>query len=52
MAITNKEILDEIEKLKKKIPTANGDFILLKKTVGDLEIDFLPHVMLLIFEFL
>ena len=38
MAITNKEILDEIEKLKKKIPTANGDFILLKKTVGDLEI--------------
>ena len=38
MAITNKEILDEIEKLKKKIPTANGDFILLKKTVGDLEV--------------
>ena len=38
MAITNKEILEEIEKLKKKIPTANGDFILLKKTVGDLEI--------------
>ena len=37
MAITNKEILEEIEKLKKKIPTANGDFILLKKTVGDLE---------------
>ena len=31
MAITNKEILDEIEKLKKKIPTANGDFILMKK---------------------
>ena len=38
MSITNKEILDEIEKLKKKIPTANGDFILMKKTVGDLEI--------------
>ena len=38
MAITNKEILEEIEKLKKKIPTANGDFILLKKTVGDLEV--------------
>ena len=38
MAITNKEILEEIERLKKKIPTANGDFILLKKTVGDLEI--------------
>ena len=37
MAITNKEILDEIEKLKKKIPTANGDFILLKKSVLDLE---------------
>ena len=36
MAITNKEILDEIEKLKKKIPTANGDFILLKKSVTDL----------------
>ena len=38
MAITNKEILEEIERLKKKIPTANGDFILLKKTVGGLEI--------------
>ena len=37
MAITNKEILEEIEKLKKKIPTANGDFILLKKSVFDLE---------------
>ena len=37
MSITNREILEEIEKLKKKIPTANGDFILLKKTVGDLE---------------
>ena len=36
MAITNKEILDDIEKLKKKIPTANGDFILLKKSVTDL----------------
>ena len=36
MAITNKEILDEIEKLKKKIPTANGDFILMKKSVEDL----------------
>ena len=36
MAITNKEILEEIEKLKKKIPTANGDFILLKKSVMDL----------------
>ena len=38
MAITNKEILEEVEKLKKMIPTANGDFILLKKTVGDLEL--------------
>ena len=38
MAITNKEILEEVEKLKKLIPTANGDFILLKKTVGDLEV--------------
>ena len=38
MAITNKEILEEVEKLKKMIPTANGDFILLKKTVGDLEV--------------
>ena len=38
MAITNKEILYEIDNLKKKIPTANGDFILLKKTVGDLEL--------------
>ena len=38
MSITNREILEEIEKLKKKIPTENGDFILLKKTVGDLEI--------------
>jgi len=37
MAITNKEILEEVEKLKKKIPTANGDFILLKKSVFDLE---------------
>ena len=36
MAITNKEILDEIEVLKKKIPTANGDFILMKKSVEDL----------------
>ena len=36
MAITNKEILEEIERLKKKIPTANGDFILMKKSVEDL----------------
>ena len=36
MSITNREILEEIEKLKKKIPTANGDFILLKKSVMDL----------------
>ena len=36
MAITNKEILEEVEKLKKMIPTANGDFILMKKTVEDL----------------
>ena len=36
MAITNKEILEEIEKLKKKIPTANGEFILMKKSVEDL----------------
>ena len=36
MAITNKEILEEIEKLKKKIPSANGEFILLKKSVEDL----------------
>ena len=37
MSITNREILEEIEKLKKKIPTVNGDFILLKKSVFDLE---------------
>ena len=36
MAITNKEILEEIENLKKKIPTANGEFILMKKSVEDL----------------
>ena len=36
MAITNKEILDEIENLKRKIPTANGEFILMKKSVEDL----------------
>ena len=36
MAITNKEILEEIEKLKRKIPTANGEFILMKKSVEDL----------------
>ena len=34
MAITNKEILDEIEFLKKKMP--NGEFALLKKSVEDL----------------
>ena len=34
MAITNKEILDEIEILKKKLP--NGEFALLKKSVEDL----------------
>ena len=34
MAITNKEILDEIEFLKKKLP--NGEFALLKKSVEDL----------------
>ena len=36
MAITNKEILDEIEILKKKLP--NGEFALLKKSVEDLNI--------------
>ena len=36
MAITNKEILEEIENLKRKIPTANGEFILMKKSVEDL----------------
>ena len=36
MAITNKEKLEEIEKLKRKIPTANGEFILMKKSVEDL----------------
>ena len=34
MAITNKEILEEIEFLKKKMP--NGEFALLKKSVEDL----------------
>ena len=34
MAITNKEILEEIEKLKKQLP--NGEFALLKKSVEDL----------------
>jgi len=34
MAITNREILDEIEILKKKLP--NGEFALLKKSVEDL----------------
>ena len=34
MAITNKEILEEIEFLKKKLP--NGEFDLLKKSVEDL----------------
>ena len=34
MAITNKEILEEIEFLKKRIP--NGEFALLKKSVEDL----------------
>ena len=38
MAITNKEILEEIEKLKRKIPTANGEFILMKKSVEDLTV--------------
>ena len=36
MAITNKEILEEIEFLKKKMP--NGEFALLKKSVEDLNI--------------
>jgi len=36
MAITNKEILEEIEKLKKQLP--NGEFALLKKSVEDLGI--------------
>ena len=36
MAITNKEILEEIEFLKKKMP--NGEFALLKKSVEDLSI--------------
>ena len=36
MAITNKEILEEIEFLKKKLP--NGEFALLKKLVEDLNI--------------
>ena len=34
MAITNKEILEEIEFLKRKLP--NGEFALLKKSVEDL----------------
>ena len=34
MAITNKEILEEIEFLKKKLP--NGEFALLKNSVEDL----------------
>ena len=34
MAITNKEILEEIEFLKKKLP--NGELALLKKSVEDL----------------
>ena len=34
MAITNKEILEEIEFLKKKLP--NAEFALLKKSVEDL----------------
>ena len=34
MAITNKEILEEIEFLKTKLP--NGEFALLKKSVQDL----------------
>ena len=34
MAITNREILEEIEFLKKKLP--NGEFALLKKSVEDL----------------
>ena len=37
MAITNKEILDEIETLKRKLP--NGEFALMKKAVEDLQID-------------
>jgi len=36
MAITNKEILEEIEFLKTKLP--NGEFALLKKSVEDLGI--------------
>jgi hypothetical protein len=37
MAITNKEILEEIEALKRKLP--NGEFALMKKAVEDLQID-------------
>ena len=37
MAITNKEILEEIETLKRKLP--NGEFALMKKAVEDLQID-------------
>ena len=36
MAITNKEILEEIEFLKTKLP--NGEFALLKKSVEDLNV--------------
>ena len=36
MAITNKEILEEIEFLKTKLP--NGEFALLKKSVEDLSV--------------
>ena len=35
MAITNKEILEQIEYLKKKLP--NGELTLLKKSVEDLQ---------------
>ena len=36
MATTNKEILEEIEFIKKKLP--NGEFALLKKSVEDLSV--------------
>ena len=37
VAITNKEILEQIEELKGKMP--NGELTLLKKSVEDLQID-------------
>ena len=37
MAVTNKEILNQIEELRGKLP--NGELTLLKKSVEDLQID-------------